>query len=215
MQQLDIKNTALVKSDPTSISKQLLKEKIRGRSVQSLAARYGMDEKAVEDMVAYAIDQSLANEDHSPAIAGVISRLIDVDEKLSDLYDETPTMGVKKFQALDTKGRIKDLVEDVNFVAVKRSILTERRQNALALKVVLGANTGEQQDDNRKKDIDNIKGAIEAAGNVVFDKIFDKVIEVAEENGQLKAAKVENFIDVKIEPEVKENDTEPKDGKMQ
>lgn len=178
--------------------RQMLLSRFSGRSNAQIAARYGLPVDMVDDLINDAIQNILETRQHIIVQQAVLSRLIENDQQLKDLYEDLPTNEIRWHEELDRVERpslnggqpskIVRLSEQVCNVPLKVKILAERRQNAIATKVILGADPGDTGRDDRERDVADILRAVQSSTREFAREMSKELSSQAQQVGRLKAS---------------------------
>lgn len=197
-------------------SREMLLSRFSGRSDSQIAARYGVPVEMVNEMINDAIQDILETRQHVVVQREVLSRLIETDMQLRELYDGLPTNEIRWHEELDHTERpsltdrkpskIVRLSEQVCNVPLKVKILAERRQNALATKVILGADPGDTGRDDRERDVSDIIRAVQSSAREFAKEMSRELSTKAEEVGRLKASTTVNIKAEDVKDDVKAED---------
>lgn len=186
-------------SEYEDTSRRMLLMKLAGRSKQDIAARFGVVPDMVDDMVNDSIMRMLETKQHYLVQQALLNRLLEADVALRELYDETPTLGERWYEALNNDtGKRETLREQTLNHTTKIKILAERRQNALATKVMLALDPGDTTDMERAREKSDIFSAIRAATEEFSKTFTTKLVEEAEKVGRLEK---DNSKTIEISPE--------------
>jgi len=171
----------------------MLLDHLNGKTNQEIALRYGVpDPSVVGDMIRGALDSCIAKKEHRKVQTSLVYRLTSLDLQLAELYEQTPSVQKLKFQVLNSRGQRRELWKEEGNVQTRVKIISERRQNAIAIDKIVSINTGERRPDEDQADKDLILEVVRAAARGMAEEISEQ----ARDAGRLEGVQI---VDVEAE----------------
>lgn len=164
--------TSLDTSDIQNRNKQVLLDKLAGLSIEQISIRRGVPPGQIKDCLESALDDLKTKNLHADIRTRIVDKLINNILELSNWKDELQVDLVSKFQAVDGKGTVHDLIkDDSKDRELMPKYMGELRQLYMLLDKMVQLKPDDIQDDDDKK---------------VNDAILGALIQVAQNNGALQ-----------------------------
>ncbi len=170
-----------------SIGQRMLLQRFAGYTISQVAITFNVDEGMVRDLIQAAIDDNILEALEQEARDHILLKTVEIDNELVKLYEETPKVGKRKYQAVARNAEnnpvVMDLEEEFSNMPVLIKLLNERRQLINTQKVLLGADTGERGSGQKGSDM---RAILEAVRDV-SERYTDRLVTVSRENGRLES----------------------------
>jgi len=149
----------------------MLQARMAGRTTSQIAIEFGIEPSLVEDMITRALREGLSTKRYQELQVGMLTKLMDLDEELNTLNRRLRSKSkLRHTEFPKGAGSPQVLWEEVSNVAEKRKLISERRQNVLAVKAILACDPGEIPSEERTTQMSEIMGAVREVSRELRDE---------------------------------------------